>query len=88
MSALSSISCSAPTTINNMCYRTISPHYQYEYWANESQAPAKGWHIPEKEVVGMTDNGTHVDVWLKGVGRRFVESLMDKSVRNVEIRIN
>jgi hypothetical protein len=35
----------------------------------------------------MTDNGTHVDVWLKGVGRRFVESLMDKSVRNVKIRI-
>jgi hypothetical protein len=25
MSALSSISCSAPTTTNNMCYRTISP---------------------------------------------------------------
>jgi hypothetical protein len=35
----------------------------------------------------MTDNGTHVDVWLKGVGRRFVESLMGKSDRNVKIRI-
>jgi hypothetical protein len=30
----------------------------------------------------MTDNGTHVDVWLKGVGRRFVESLMGKSDQN------
>lgn len=51
-------------------------YYTDETWANENQSPQKGWHIPDCEVVGMGNNGTHVDQWLKGVGRRFADGLM------------
>ncbi|OXA41220.1 hypothetical protein Fcan01_24073 [Folsomia candida] len=51
--------------------------YTDETWANESQSPTRGWHLPDAEVLGMgRNNATHVDQWLKGVGRRFADGLI------------
>jgi len=50
--------------------------YQDESWVNESQAPSKGWHVPEKEVLAPGNSRNQIDIWLSGVGQRFGESLL------------
>ncbi|OXA41138.1 hypothetical protein Fcan01_24091 [Folsomia candida] len=50
--------------------------YTDETWANENQSPSKGWHLQDCEVLGVGNNATHVDQWLKGVGRRFADKLI------------
>jgi hypothetical protein len=45
----------------------------------------KGWHIPDKEVLGVVNNGTRVDQWLKGVGRRFADGMMGMHMKQFEI---
>lgn len=50
--------------------------YTDETWANEGHSLKSGWHIPEKEILGMQNVRPHVDIWLRGVGHRFVDGMI------------
>ena len=51
-------------------------YYQDESWINANESPSKGWHIPEREILGMGNGRSQVDIWLKGVGHRFSDGLI------------
>jgi len=53
-------------------------YYQDESWVNETQAPNKGWHVPEKEVLAPGASRSQIDIWLSGVGQRFGDHLLGK----------
>ncbi|OXA61769.1 Ribosomal RNA small subunit methyltransferase G [Folsomia candida] len=69
----------ANTTVRKVKYyrrNGYSIFYQDETWINEHACKTKAWHIPEKEILSMSNSRPHVDIWLKGVGHRFADGLI------------